>query len=170
MEWHHFDSPTKKKPKTMPSAKKIMGTVFWDAEGCILIEFLEPGKTINAACYVQTLLKLHHALRVKRPRRKVILQHNNAQPHTALLTLEKIENMGWEVLPQPPYSPDLAPSGYHLFGFVKNQMQGQHYEMNRALKTAVCQCLWAAGMKFYHKGIFKLPEQWENVYRKMGII
>jgi len=47
MEWHHLDSPTKEKPKTMPSAKKIMGTLFWDAEGCILIELLEPGKTIR---------------------------------------------------------------------------------------------------------------------------
>jgi len=36
----------------MPSAKKIIGTVFWDEEGCILIEFLEPGKAINAAHYV----------------------------------------------------------------------------------------------------------------------
>jgi len=110
MEWHHLDSPTKKKPKTMPLAKKIMGTVFWDAEGCILIEFLEPGKTINAAHYVQTLLKLCRALCDKHPGRKVILQHDNARPHTARLTLEKIENMGWEVLPHPPYSPDLAPS------------------------------------------------------------
>jgi hypothetical protein len=33
-----------------------MGTVLWEAEGCILIEFLEPGKTINSARYVQTLL------------------------------------------------------------------------------------------------------------------
>jgi hypothetical protein len=40
MEWHHLDSPTKKKPKAMPSAKKIMGTAFWDGEGYILIEFL----------------------------------------------------------------------------------------------------------------------------------
>jgi len=116
----------KKKPKTMPSAKKIMGTVFWDAEECILIEFLESRKTINAAHYVQTLLKLRCALCDKCPGRKVILRHNNARPHTALLTLEKIENMGWEVLPHLPYSPDLAPSDYHLFGFVKNQMRGQH--------------------------------------------
>ena len=101
MEWHHLDSPTRKKPKTMPSAKNIMGTVFWDAEGSILIEFLEPGKTINASYYVQTLRKLCRALRDKRPGRKVILQHNNARPHTAHLTLEKLEKMGWEVLPHP---------------------------------------------------------------------
>ena len=141
----------------MPSAQKIMGTIFWDAEGCILIEFLETGKTINAARYVQTLLKLRRALRDKHPGRKINLQHDNTRPHTARLTLEKIENMGWEVLPHHPYSPDLAPSDYHLFGFVKNQMRGQHYETNKALQTAVSQCLRAAGTEFYCKGIFKLP-------------
>jgi len=118
MEWHHLDSPTKKKPKTVSSAQKIMGTIFWDAEGCILIEFLETGKTINAARYVQTLLKLHRALWDKCPGRKIIVQHDHVRPHTACLTLEKIENVGWEALPHPPYSPDLAPSDYHLFGFV----------------------------------------------------
>jgi hypothetical protein len=91
-------------------------------ERCILIEFLEPWKTINAAHYVQTLIKLNRALRNGRPGRKVILQHDHARPHTARLTFEKIENLEWEVLPHPPYSPDLTPSNYHLFGFVKNQM------------------------------------------------
>ena len=66
--------------------------------------------------------------------------------------------MGWEVLPHPQYSPDLAPSDYRLFGFVKNQMRGQHYEMNEALQTAVRQCLRAARTEFYHNGVVKLPE------------
>jgi len=84
--------------------------------------------------------------------------------------LDKIENMGWAVLPQPPYSPDLAPSNYHLFGFVKNQMRGQNYETNVALHTAVRQRLWAAGTEFCCKGIFILPERWENVYRETWIM
>jgi len=60
---------------------------------------------------------------------------------TLLIWPSKIENMWWEFLPHPPYSPHLAPSDYHLFGFIKNQVRGQHYEINEALKTAVCQCL-----------------------------
>jgi len=52
MEWHHLHSPSKKKAKTVPSAAKVMGTVFWDAEWLILAEFLEPGQTIIAARYV----------------------------------------------------------------------------------------------------------------------
>ncbi|PNF43968.1 hypothetical protein B7P43_G00913 [Cryptotermes secundus] len=43
-EWHHLNSPSKEKAKTVPSAEKVMGTVFWDAEGFILAKFLEPGK------------------------------------------------------------------------------------------------------------------------------
>jgi len=38
----------------VPSAAKVMVTVFWDAEGLILAEFLERGQTITAALYVQT--------------------------------------------------------------------------------------------------------------------
>ena len=45
MEWHHLHSPSKKKAKTVPSAAKLMGTAFWDAEGLILAEFLERGQT-----------------------------------------------------------------------------------------------------------------------------
>ena len=84
------------------------------------------------------------------------------------MTLEKIENMGWDVLPHPPYSPDLAPSDYHLFGFVKNQMRGKYYETNEALQTAVRQCLRAAGTEFYRKATFKLPERWEKCVRRNG--
>jgi len=76
--------------------------------------------------------------------------------------------MGWEVLPHAPYSPNLAPSDYHLFGFVKNQMRGQNYETNEALQIAVRQCLWAAGTEFYRTGIFKLPERWGKCVQRNG--
>ncbi|PNF27435.1 hypothetical protein B7P43_G16882 [Cryptotermes secundus] len=67
MEWHHLHSPSKKKAKTVPSAVKVMRTVFWDAEGFILAEFLEPGQTISVAHYAQMLHKLHRTLCNKRP-------------------------------------------------------------------------------------------------------
>jgi len=76
--------------------------------------------------------------------------------------------MGWEVLPHPPYSPNMASSDYHLFGVVKNQMRGQHYETKEALQTAVRQCLRAAGTEFFRKGTFKLPERWEKCVQRNG--
>ena len=76
--------------------------------------------------------------------------------------------MGWEVLPHPSYSPDLAPSDYHLFGFVKDQLAGQHYETTEAIQKAVRQCLQMAGTEFYRRGIFKLPECWEKCGQRSG--
>jgi hypothetical protein len=63
----------KKETKDNAISEEDYGHLFWDAEGCIWIEFMEPGKTINVARYVQTLPKLRRALRDKCPRRKVIL-------------------------------------------------------------------------------------------------
>ena len=76
--------------------------------------------------------------------------------------------MGWEVLPHPSYSPDLAPSDYHLFGFVKDQLRGQSYETMEAIQKAVRQCLRMAGTEFYRRGIFKLPEHWEKCVQGSG--
>jgi hypothetical protein len=39
-------------------AQKMMGTIFWDATGGILVDFLPRKKTVNALGYVQMLEKL----------------------------------------------------------------------------------------------------------------
>ena len=148
--------------QTGGSASPVWNAFFWDAEGLILAEFLETGQTITAARYVQTLHKPRRALRDKRSGRNIIILHDNARPHTARLTSETTAKMGWEVLPHHSYSPDLAPSDYHLFGFVKDQLRGQRYETTEAIQKAVRQCLWMAGTEFYRRGIFKLPERWKK--------
>ena len=119
-----------------------------------MAEFLEPGQTITAARYVQTLHKLRRALRDKRPGRNIIVLHDAARPHDARLTSEAIAKMGWEVLPHPTYSPDLAPSDYHLLGFVMDQLRGQRYETTEAIQRAVRQCLRMAGKRNFTNGEF----------------
>ncbi|VDP11086.1 unnamed protein product [Heligmosomoides polygyrus] len=45
---------------------------------------------------------------------KMYFQHDNARPHIARATAAELADYGWTVLPHPPYSPDLAPSGAEL--------------------------------------------------------
>ena len=52
--------------------------------------------------------------------RGVLLQHDNARPHVSKQTKEAIYRLGVECVPHPPYSPDLAPSDYWLFGNKNN--------------------------------------------------
>ena len=45
--------------------------------------------------------------------------HDNAPAHRALVTQKKLAYLGFHCLDHPPYSPDLAPSDYHLFPGLK---------------------------------------------------
>jgi len=118
-----------------------MCTVFWDRKGVILLHVLEPGQTINSDRYIAMLTKLKARISRVRPEKKTtfLLQHDNARPHTSLKTVEHIANLGWTVLPHPTYSPDLAPSDFHLLGLMKDGLHGQHFPSNDAVVRAVKQ-------------------------------
>jgi transposase len=45
----------------------------------------------------------------------VVLLSTNARPHTAARTRAMLEHFNWAFFDHHPYSPDLAPSDYHLF-------------------------------------------------------
>jgi hypothetical protein len=63
--------------------------------GCILVNFFGKRGTISAARCIQTLNKLSRAFHEKRPKKKtVILQYDNARPHTAHLTLQTTQKNG----------------------------------------------------------------------------
>ena len=45
------ESPRQKKFKTQPSAGKVMATIFWDAQGVIMLDCLAKKSTITDAYY-----------------------------------------------------------------------------------------------------------------------
>ena len=53
-------------------------------------------------------------------RKGVIFHQDNVRPHTYLVTRKKLLELSWEVMPHPPYSPDLVTSDYHLFRSLQN--------------------------------------------------
>jgi hypothetical protein len=84
MEYRHTSSPHPKKFKTMPSAGKILLTVFWDSQRVYMTEFLEAGKTVNSARYIETIKNLwRRVCRVRGSTSRILLLHDNARPHTA---------------------------------------------------------------------------------------
>ena len=163
MEMRHPTSPRVKKFKSQCSAGKIMATVFWDIEGVILVGFMPKGSTINSDVYIDTLRKLKARLRRVRPHldmSEVLLQHDTACPHTSLKTHEVIAFFGWTRVTHPPYSPDLAPSDYHLFGPLKEGVRGQHFTSDQEVKNAVRNWLKMQPADFYKAGIVSLVDRW----------
>jgi len=47
--------------------------------------------------------------------------------------MEHIFNLVWTVLPHPLYSPDLAPSDFHLFRLMKDGLRRQHFPSNNTI-------------------------------------
>jgi transposase len=74
---------------------------------------------------------LREAERRKRPegwRKKIwILYHDNAPPHTLFLVHEFLAKHE-TVVPQPPYSPDLAPVDFFLFAKLKSTLKGCRFQ------------------------------------------
>ena len=125
--------------------KRIMLCVWWDMKGVIYFEVLDNNQTVNSNLYSQQLQRLNEVLFQKRPvlanQKGVILLHDNGTPHVSKLTQQTIEQLGWEVLAHPPWSPDLAPSDYHLFRSLRHHLCNKHYEDSDEIKadlTAFC--------------------------------
>ncbi|UYV72635.1 hypothetical protein LAZ67_10000121 [Cordylochernes scorpioides] len=57
-----------------------------------------------------------------------ILHHDNARPHTAHLVTSFLAKNGTQILPQPPYSPDIAPNDFFLFPKLKAVLKGRHFD------------------------------------------
>ena len=117
-------------PKPNLHQKKAMVTILWSAVSLTHYSFLNPGKTITSEKYAQQIDEMHQKLQHLQPamvNRKGPILHNNAQLHVAQPTFQKLSELGYKVLPHPPYSPDLLPTNYQIFTHLNNFLQGKHF-------------------------------------------
>ncbi|GBM68315.1 Histone-lysine N-methyltransferase SETMAR [Araneus ventricosus] len=93
--------------------------------------------------------------------------HDNARSHIAAQARALLESFGWEVL-DPPYSPDLAPSDFHLFRHLKHHLGGNHYNDDEDVETAVTSWLSEQAAGFYEEGIQNLVVRYDKCLNKLG--
>jgi len=170
-EWRHSGSPRPKKFRSQRSAGKVLASVFWDKDGVILIKYLKTGETINAGVYSNYLIELKEVLKKKR-RGKVssgvqFLQ-DNAPSHKAHQTMQLLVDLGFTCVPHPPYSPDLAPSDYHLFPHLKKHLKGTHFPSDEALIAEVEGWFAQQDKTFYLQGLEMLQHRCEKCIELRG--
>jgi len=171
MEWQRRGEHCPVKAKTRLSAGKVLTTIFWDWKGILLVDFLHERRTVNAVYYCQLLDNVKAAYKTKRrgqPIRNLILFHDSARPHTAVLTRDKLKEFHWETLEQPPYSPDLFPSDYHLFGPLKEALGGHRFQSDDGVEEFVRNWAVTRPPTFYEEGIQKLPTRWQKCVELQG--
>ena len=165
MEWRHRGSPPPRKFKRQSSPGKVMASVFWDFLGVIHVDYLNKGDTINAKYYSDELGEVRDKvkqLRRGKLRRGVLLLQANAPVHTAKVAIEKAAECGFEILPHPAYSPDLAPSDFHLFPKVKKELRGRKFNSDEEVIDAVTLILEDLPESWYEAGLRKLGEVYQH--------
>ena len=145
-------------PKPELHPKKVMLSVWWDVHGVVYWELLPPNTTITAEVYCLQLENLKQNLETVRPGHgKVYFLHDNARPHVAKSTRKKLLDFGWEILPHPPYSPDLAPTDYHLFRSLSNSLRGKKFFKETDIFKYLAKIFDSQPKDFYARGIHSLP-------------
>ncbi|CAO4377214.1 unnamed protein product [Caenorhabditis nigoni] len=156
-------------PKPDLHPKKVMLSVWWGVDGPIYWELLHEGKTITGDLYTTQLRNLKKAVdRSALKDKKVYYQHDNARPHVSKQVKQELMGYGWNVLPHPPYSPDLAPSDYWLFGDMTRAFEGRSLNSRGAVEAALKQYFASRPAGFYRNGIHKLRERWRHVVDNDG--
>ncbi|UYV75016.1 hypothetical protein LAZ67_12002102 [Cordylochernes scorpioides] len=92
-----------------------------------------------------------------------ILHHDNARPHTAHLVTSFLAKNGTEILPQPSYSPDIAPNYFFLFPKLKAVLKGRHFDTREDIIEKSLLALKSIPKEAY-KNCF---DNWEKRWRWM---
>ena len=93
-QWVGPGSPRPKKFKTQPSAGKVMATVFWDAKGISMLDFVPKRSTITGVYYSNLLDQPRTAIHEKRLRKLskgVLLQQDNGRVHSCQVAKDAVE-------------------------------------------------------------------------------
>jgi hypothetical protein len=76
--------------------------------------------------------------------------------------IEKIEELGFGLVPQPLYSPDLAPCDFFLFGYVKEHLEGKHFTREDQVIGAVSEVFDKIPLQTFQK----VMDDWEHRLRR----
>ena len=122
--WYSLDSPTPCYEAKSLRKKKFTLTIVWGTGGVAVVDACDGGLRINSANFCENTIAA--AIGWCKNKRKVggvesfVFHMDNAPCHNSRATREYLEENKVVRIDHPPYSPDLAPCDFYLFGYIKN--------------------------------------------------
>jgi len=168
-EWRGKGSPRPKKFKRAQSNVEKMMIFAYDCKGVIMTDRVPSGTTVTAAYYCQFLQKLRRKMHANSPdllENGVLILHDNARPHIGKVVRELLDRYSWEVLPHPPYSPDMSPPDFDLFTKLKINMRGVRFSTLEDLSASVTRRVRQLNCSTDLTGIIDLPKRWDAAIRQ----
>ena len=134
--------------------------------------FVPRGETVNKEFYLNVLKRFREASRRKRPgewtNNTWMLHHDEAPAHASLLIREFLTKHETTVVPQPPYSPDLAPSELFLFQILKSPLKGRRFQKVEEIEENSIRDLRAIPQNTFHDAFQNCKKRWARCIKKGG--
>ncbi len=150
-QWLRKDEDRPVKAAHPRSVKKVMIVTFFDCQGLVYHEYVQG--TMKTKDFIALCTRFLAAHRLRRPRGTVggqtFLHMDNASCHTSYDSLQFLRDQHVQVVPHPPYSPDLAPNDFWFYGRLKRDIRGVRFPNVDALKAAVMEQLSAIASHEY---------------------
>ena len=130
--WYKTDKPKPRAEVQSLRKKKFTLTVVWGACGIVCVKGLERPMPVNSEYFCNEILATSKEWCERRRRRQgvrsFIFHMDNARPHTSNQTKHYMTDNNMIRMEHPPYSPDLAPCDYYLFGHLKDHFADAVFE------------------------------------------
>ena len=113
-----------------------------------MTDYLDKCRPINGAYYAGELRWLSQEIARKRQgklTRGFLLLQDNAPTPSPQVDMTAVTECGFEILPHPPYSPDIAPFDYYLLPKLKSHPRGSQYGSIEGAMEAICD-VWAEAL------------------------
>jgi hypothetical protein len=136
----YHEMKSSRKRTTHNSIEKLMLMIVCNPRGLYLIKILGKSRKFNAGYYITEMsepLSQWRSIEAAGNKRKLLVHADNACPHIAKLSTQYFNEDRMNSAPHPPCSPDLAPSDFYLFGYVKKCFAGLSFEDAYQLIAAV---------------------------------
>jgi len=145
----------------------------FDIDGLVHHEFVPTGQTVSKEFYKTVLQCLRDTVRRHRPEKLCfgnwILHCDNAPAHRAVTTNEFLAKHNILSLPQPPYSPDLAPCDFFLFPQLKKTMKSRQFDYVEDIQANVTRQLRAITKRDYQRCYYhQWQERWNKCMQAQG--
>lgn len=142
---------------------KILFSIFFKSTGPVLVHAMERDQKIDRFYYINRCLKpMIKELNRQRPSsglKNMKLLHDNASSHYHKDVFDYLKEEGLNLLPHPPYSPDLSPCDYWLNDYIKRNLTDQKDE--KSLIKEVTKIVKDIPKEEYRKTFEKLLDRME---------
>ncbi|UYV64874.1 hypothetical protein LAZ67_3002223 [Cordylochernes scorpioides] len=118
---------------------------------------------------------VHHSTPETKRQSMVWKKPEESAPKKAKVTISAgkvmaMENFKWEIFTHPPYSPELAPSDFHLFPALKWHLGGKHFANDDEVQAEENHWLRRQDTAWYNSGIKNCYNGTKIVWTEMVII